>query len=127
MISAFDLMLLGSLVSAGGLVFLRQPEWLHLGRHSHHPVSTPERRDGLERAVRIAGTRWLTVGALSLYVAYVHGAEDGYLFGPWSDVIFHVTFVSTAWAVTAFRIKQSAERPPRHPNNHPLSQVSLSE
>jgi hypothetical protein len=88
MISTFDLTLLGGLVFAGGLVFLRR------GQSS-----------------AVAGGRWMAVGALTLFVAYVHGADDGYLFGPWSDVMFHVFFVSTAWGMTAFRIRRDAERP----------------
>lgn len=90
MISTFDLTLLGSLVSAGGLVFLRQG-----------------------KSAAIAGARWLTVGALTLFLAYAHGADDGYLFGPWSDVMFHVVFVSACWGATSFRMKQAAERPER--------------
>ncbi|HJT19510.1 MAG TPA: hypothetical protein VJ746_03515 [Nitrospira sp.] len=98
MISTFDLTLLGGLVSAGGMVFLRQ------GKSS-----------------AVAGARWLAVGALTLFVAYVHGADDGYLFSPWGDVMFHVFFVSTAWGMTAFRIKQSAERPHRKPTPDRIS------
>src|SRR5512143_652402 len=90
MISTFDLTLLGSLVSAGGLVFLRQG-----------------------KSAAIAGARWLTVGALTLFLAYAHGANDGYLFGPWSDVMFHVVFVSACWGATSFRMIQAAERPER--------------
>jgi hypothetical protein len=93
MISTFDLTLLGSLVSAGGLMFLRH------GKRQQHARSTA-----------LAAARWLTVGVLTLFIAYVHGAEEGYLFGPWSDVMFHVVFVSTCWATTAFRMKQAAER-----------------
>jgi hypothetical protein len=87
MISTFDLTLLGGLVCGGGMVFLRQ------GKSS-----------------AVAGARWLAIGALTLLVAYVHGADDGYFFGPWGDVMFHVLFVSTAWGMTAFRIKQAAAR-----------------
>ena len=134
MISTFDLTLMGSLVSAGGLVFLQQAKRPHLGhlgwkwlngRPSHHSGSTSESRNRLERSVTIAGTRWLTLGALTLFLAYVHGAEEGYLFGPWSDVIFHVTFVAGCWAMTAFRIKQSAEQPTGQANDSPIATVSL--
>ena len=79
MISTFDLTLLGSLVSAGGLVFLRQGKWPHadFGRF------TGGKPDVL---------------------------KEGYLFGPWADVLFHLVFVSTCWATTVFRIHQAAER-----------------
>ena len=116
MISTFDLTLLGILVSAGGLVFLRQGKRLHLGsrwfRGRTLPVGlTGEGRGNHERSTAVAGARWLTLGALTLFLAYFHGAEEGYLFGPWSDVMFHVVFVSTCWGMTAFRIKQAACQP----------------
>lgn len=85
MISTFDLALLGSLVSAGGLLFLRQG-----------------------KSAATAGSRWLTVGALTLLLAYAHGEEEGYLLGPWSDLMFHVVFVSTCWVATSFRVRQTA-------------------
>lgn len=128
MISTFDLILLGSLVSVGGLVFLQQAKWPHLGwrwlsrRQSTHSGSTPESRARLERSTTTAGARWLTLGALTLFLAYAHGAEEGYLFGPWSDVTFHVIFVSTCWGMTAFRMKQAAYRPDeRHSHSSPVS------
>jgi hypothetical protein len=116
MISTFDLTLLGSLVSAGGLVFVRQGKWPHLGSRwlrgrTLPAVMTGESRGNHERSTAVAGARWLTLGALTLFLAYFHGADEGYLFGPWSDVMFHVVFVSTCWGMTAFRIKQAAYQP----------------
>jgi hypothetical protein len=114
MISTFDLTLLGSLVSAGGLVFLRQGKWPYLGGSRlkrQQPANMeliPESRDGHERSSAVTGARWLTVGALTLFLAYFHGAEEGYFFGPWSDVMFHVVFVASCWGMTAFRMKQAA-------------------
>lgn len=131
MISTFDLTLLGSLVVFGGLVFLQQRKWPHFGkiwlsgRHAAHAESTPERRERLERSTALAGTRWLTVGALTLFIAYAHGGEAGYLIGPWSDVMFHVLFVSGCWGMTAFGIKRKAERPAGGTNDKSISPVSL--
>jgi hypothetical protein len=65
-----------------------------------------ERRQQHERSTLVEGARWLTVGALTLYVGALHGAEEGYLFGPWSDVMFHVLFVSTCWATAALRLNK---------------------
>ena len=116
MISTFDLTLLGTLVSAGGIVFLRLGKWPHLGSRRLPGYEaedfrlTSESRENHERSTAIAGARWLTVGVLTLFVAYAHGAEEGYFFGPWSDVMFHVIFVAACWGMTAFRIKQAAER-----------------
>jgi len=115
MISTFDLTLLGSLVSAGGLVFLRHGKWPYLSWSSLGIGKRPfelsaESRQQHGRSTALAGARWLTVGVLTLFIAYAHGAEEGYLFGPWSDVMFHVVFVSTSWATAAFRMKQAAER-----------------
>ena len=114
MISTFDLTLLGSLVSAGGLVFLRQGTWPHLSVHSlglgKRLELSAERRDQHARSTALAGARWLTVGALTLFVAYAHGAAEGYLFSPWTDVLFHIVFVATCWAATAYRMKQAAEQ-----------------
>ena len=132
MLSTFDLTLLGSLVSVGGLTFLGQAKWPHLGwkwyneRQSPNRKSTYESCDRLERSTAIAGARWLTVGALTLFVAYVHGAEEGYLFSPWGDVLFHVIFVSLCWGTTAFRMKQTAEQQTGQTNDGPLSALSLS-
>ena len=115
MLSTFDLTLLGSLVSVGGLVFLRQGKWPHLDLHwlgiSKRPIElTAESREHQARSTALAGARWLTVGALTLFVAYVHGAQEGYLFGPWTDVIFHIVFVASCWSFTAFRMQQAAEQ-----------------
>ena len=116
MISTFNLALLGSLVSAGGLVFLRQGKWPHFGSRwlrgrTLPAVMTGESRGNHHRSTAVAGARWLTLGALTLFLAYFHGADEGYLFGPWSDVMFHLVFVSTCWGMTAFRIKQAAYQP----------------
>ena len=107
MISTFDLTLLGSLVSAGGLVFLRHGKspylsWSSFGIGKRPFELSAESRQQHARSMALSGARWLTVGVLTLFVAYVHGAEGGYLFGPWSDVMFHVVFVSTCWATTHF-------------------------
>ena len=113
MISTFDLTLLGSLLSAGGLVLLRQGKWPHddfhrLRRGKRAIALTPETREQQARSTALAGARWLTVGALTLFIGYVHGEKDGYLFGPWADVMFHIAFVSACWATTVYRINQAA-------------------
>jgi hypothetical protein len=133
MISTFDLTLLGSLVTVGGLLFLLQAKWPHLrwkrlhGRRYPDPIPAPESLDRLGRSAAVAGARWLTVGALTLFVAYTRGAEEGYLFGPWGDVMFHVIFLSSCWAATVFRINQAAERPTCQTHDRPISTVSLTE
>ena len=115
MISTFDLLLLGGLVSIGGLALLSQRkrahgdiDWLIEAK----PVAelTVNGVEGRARLTALAGARWLTVGALTLFIAYAHGAEEGYLFGPWTDVIFHLVFVSTCWVTTIYRINQTAQR-----------------
>jgi hypothetical protein len=115
MISTFDLTLLGSMVSAGGLALLREGKWPHLnvGRLIGSKAGadlTGKTLDSHERSTALAGARWLTVGALTLFIAYAHGSETGYLFGPWSDVMFHFAFVFTCWATTLYRINQTALR-----------------
>lgn len=112
MISTFDLTLLGGLVSAGGFVLLRQGKWPHLDFHwltrGRRAIAlTPETREQQSRSTALAGARWLTVGALTLFIAYAHGEKDGYLFGPWTDIMFHIVFVSTCWATTVYRINQA--------------------
>lgn len=118
MLSTYDLTLLGSLVSAGGLAFLRQGKWPHLNVHwlagRTRTIELPaESREQHARSTALAGARWLTVGALTLFMAYVHGAKEGYLFGPWTDVMFHLVFVSTCWATTVYRINHAAHRSTR--------------
>ena len=113
MISTFDLTLLGSLVSAGGLVLLRRGKWPHpdfhwLRRGNRAIALTPEIQEQQARSTALAGARWLTVGALTLFIGYAHGEKDGYLFGPWADVMFHIAFVSICWATTVYRINQAA-------------------
>jgi hypothetical protein len=115
MISTFDLTLLGSLVSVGGLLFLRHGKWPALGLHGFGIGMPPrtfsaESRERHARSTALAAARWLTVGALTLFFAFAQGAEEGYLFGPWSDVMFHVVFVSACWAATAFRMNRAAEQ-----------------
>lgn len=133
MLSTFDLTLLGSLVSTGGLLFLRRAKRPSLGwrrlteRQSADWKTNSEGRDKLERCTAITGARWLTVGILTLFVAYAHGAEEGYLFGPWSDVMFHVVFVSACWGTTAFRMKQAAEHPTGQTKDGPISSLSIPE
>jgi hypothetical protein len=114
MISTFDLTLLGSLVSVGGLLFLRHGKWPYLGLHGLATGKPPskfsaESREHHARSTALAAARWLTVGALTLFFAYAQGADEGYLFGPWSDVMFHVIFVSACWTATAFRMNRAAE------------------
>ena len=114
-ISTFDLTLLGSLVSAGGLVFLRQGKWPHLDLHrlgigKRTSEMNPESLEHHARSTMLVGARWLTVGALTLFIAFAHGAKEGYLFGPWIDVFFHIAFVASCWSFTAFRMQQAAER-----------------
>ena len=113
--STFDLTLLGILVCAGGFLFLRQGKWPHVDLSRLWIGKRPCEltAEGLEHHARstvLAGTRWLTVGALTLFIAYAHGAKEGYLFGPWTDVLFHLVFVAGCWSLTAFRMQQSAER-----------------
>ncbi len=114
MISTFDLTLLGSFVSVGGILFLSRGKRLHFSARwltGREPIiMSEESREQHQRSAALAGARWLTIGALTLFVGLVHGAEEGYLFGPWSDVMFHFVFVSTCWTTTAFRIKQTAAR-----------------
>jgi hypothetical protein len=115
MMSTFDLTLLGSLVSAGGLAFLSQGQWPSLSVDSlgigKRPSGlTAEHREHHARAAALAGARWLTVGALTLFMAYVQGADEGYLFGPWTDILFHLVFVSTGWVATAYRMNQAVEK-----------------
>ncbi|HKT36026.1 MAG TPA: hypothetical protein VJR03_14455 [Nitrospira sp.] len=114
MISTFDLTLLGTLVCAGGLMFLRLGKWpflrvpsLGIGRQ--RDVSA-ESRNHHTHSAALAAARWLTVGVLTLFVAYAHGADEGFLFDPWTDVAFHLIFVSACWTMTAYRMKQAAEQ-----------------
>jgi hypothetical protein len=104
MISTFDLTLLGSLVSSGGLAFLAWPSVVMRFRGGGMT-------DGQRRGLILAAARWLTVGPLCLFLARTHGAESGYLFGPWGDVLFHIAFLGSCWFATAFRITQSAHQP----------------
>ena len=109
MISTFDLTLLGSFVSAGGILFLcrgKRPFGSRRLTAERSIILSEEGREQDERASLLEAARWLTVGILTLFVGLLHGADEGYLFGPWSDVMFHVVFVSTCWATAALRINK---------------------
>lgn len=133
MISTFDLTLLGALVSAGGLLFLLSAHRLHLGfgrfmrAADQNGPGSGRTGEHAKHSARMAGVRWLTVGALTLFLAYTHGADEGYLFGPWADVMFHVTLLSACWTATAYRINQASGQPaaeaPTAPNA-PLSSTA---
>jgi hypothetical protein len=110
LISTFDLTLLGGFVSAGGILFLcrgKRPQFRARWLSAERPIiMSEESREQHERSTLLEAIRWLTVGALTLFVGLLHGAEEGYLFGPWSDVMFHVVFVSTCWTTAALRINR---------------------
>ncbi|HEX2056448.1 MAG TPA: hypothetical protein VHF07_08135, partial [Nitrospiraceae bacterium] len=110
MISTFDLILLGSLISLGGLMFLLRAYWPQSISTPSAPSSaviTTSNMEGLEirrRAEATAGVRWLTVGALALFLGATRGSDAGYLFDFWSDLAFHTALLSGCWAATSFRI-----------------------
>ena len=104
MISAFDLILLGGLVSLGGLIFLYRA-------YRCQPTGSTEVTAPRQRAEAMAGVRWLTVGALALFIGYTRGSDSGYLFDFWSDLAFHTALLSGCWAATVFRIKRAGGTP----------------
>ena len=104
MISAFDLILLGGLVSLGGLIFLYRA-------YRCQPTGSSEVTAPRQRAEAMAGVRWLTVGALALFVGYTRGSDSGYLFDFWSDLAFHTALLSGCWAATVFRINRAGAKP----------------
>jgi hypothetical protein len=104
MISAFDLILLGGLVSLGGLIFLYRA-------YRCQPTGSSEVTAPRQRAEAMAGVRWLTVGALALFIGYTRGSDSGYLFDFWSDLAFHTALLSGCWAATVFRIKRVGGKP----------------
>jgi hypothetical protein len=112
MISTFDLILLGSLISLGGLVFLFRAYRSQSLGSPIQMASTAMKSSGdgfheaRHRAETMAGVRWLTVGALALFIGYTRGADSGYLFDFWSDLAFHTALLSGCWAATVFRIKR---------------------
>ncbi len=114
MISTYDLVLLGSLISLGGVGFLFRGyrsssiAWRRGG--DSNGKSSEDRQDNRGRAESVAGVRWLTVGALTLFIGYTRGAESGYLFGPWTDILFHVGLLSVCWAATVSRLQKPRAR-----------------
>lgn len=114
MMSMFDLILLGSLISLGGIGFLIRGYWRpSIGaQRETASVGRSGADEGLDtdqqRAETMAGVRWLTVGALALFIGYTRGAESGYLFNLWTDVFFHVGLLSVCWAATAVRLKRAS-------------------
>jgi hypothetical protein len=135
MISTFDFFLLGGLISLGGLVFLLR---------AYRPQSTGSPLDIVfavmrsrdtgpnetrQRAEAMAGVRWLTVGALALFMGNTRGSDSGYLFDFWADLMFHTALLSGCWVATAFRINRNrtGETPALRPvpaTNSPASPIS---
>jgi hypothetical protein len=131
MISTFDLILLGGLVSLGGLTFLFRA---YRPRSAASPAGIASavmgtrstgRNESRHRAEAMAGVRWLTIGALALFVGYTRGSDSGYLFDFWGDLMFHTALLSGCWAATAFRINRTDRvqtlRPARPSNLHASS------
>ena len=112
MINTFDLILIGSLISLGGLIFLFRAYRLRpTGTPPEIPTAvmksrTPGLAETHQRAEAMAGVRWLTIGALTLFIGYTRGCNSGYLFDFWSDLLFHTALLSGCWAATVFRIKR---------------------
>ena len=104
MMSTFDLILLGSLISLGGISFLFRAYW---GPSIRARTRVTKRHEGAHRAEVLAAGRWLTIGALAFFIGYTRGADTGYLIGLWSDVIFHAVLLSGCWAATVFRINRA--------------------
>ncbi len=108
-ISAFDLFVLGTLVSLGGMLFLARAYWrasLPEGAADpmlagHNPVRL--RNEILQHSHTKAAVRWLTIGAIAFILGATRGSETGYLFGPWSDIFAHAAVLSLSWVVTASR------------------------
>jgi hypothetical protein len=133
MISTFDLILLGGLISLGGLVFLFRayrpqsvgsPAGIVSARMGNSSIGRNETR---QRAEAMAGVRWLTIGALALFVGYTRGSDSGYLFDFWGDLMFHTALLSGCWAATAFRINRTEKKrtfEPARASNLPASTPS---
>jgi hypothetical protein len=116
MISTYDLVLLGLLISLGGIAFLFRAyrrQSINSRRHTTfdnmQKISEDFHGDH-HRAEFTAGVRWLTLGALTLFIGYTRGAESGYIFGLWTDILFHVGLLSVCWFATFYRLKYVPER-----------------
>lgn len=129
MISTFDLSLMGGLISFGGLLFFllgtRRRAAAGLGASVKGMRESESLHDSRQRAEFLAGMRWLTVGALVLFVGLTRGTAAGYLFDLWTDIAFHVGILSACWAATAYRVKHVGGRPaPRSSSPLPANPAS---
>lgn len=108
-ISAFDLFVLGTLVSLGGMLFLAKAYWrpsvpegmAEIPPGGPNPVLL--RREFLRHSHTTAGVRWLTIGTIAFFLGATRGNETGYFFGPWTDIFLHGAVLSLSWLVTAAR------------------------
>lgn len=110
MMSTYDLLLLGCLISLGGIGFLFRGyrQCLITSRciiSAGMQNRTEEIHADHRSAETMAGVRWLTVGALILFIGSTRGADSGYIFGLWTDVLFHVGLLSICWFATLYRLK----------------------
>jgi hypothetical protein len=85
---AFDLIVLGILVSAGGGLFLVKAYWR---KPRAAPMAPPQaalvcpstlRQQIHQHLHALTGVRWLTVGALALVLGVTRGEEAGHCPGP---------------------------------------------
>jgi hypothetical protein len=110
-IGAFDLLVLGTLVSVGGAAFIAKAYW-------RTPLSETVKRTPVAQAnpvlIRhqihqhlhaLAGVRWLAVGAVALFLGVTRGEEAAYFFGPWADVLVHAAVLSLSWVATVARTR----------------------
>lgn len=109
---AFDLIVLGALVSVGGALFLAKAYW------SRPHSDPPEGRQVHQHLHALAGVRWLTVGAIALVLGVTRGEAARYFIGPWSDALIHTVVLSMFWVATGVRTQRLTRkglRPPRLP------------
>lgn len=103
-VSGFHLLVLGVLVSLGGLLLLAKRRWRPApaagalcGR------SLAVREETIRHSETMAGTRWLTIGALALAIGLARGGETSYFVGFWEDIVLHVGVLSVSWVATVAR------------------------
>lgn len=106
-VSGFHLLVLGVLVSLGGLLLLAKRRWrpAPAGDGALCGRSTALREETIRHSEAMAGTRWLTIGGLALAIGLARGGETSYFVGFWEDIFLHVGVLSISWVATVARAK----------------------
>jgi hypothetical protein len=110
-LSAFDLIVLGTLVLTGGGLLIAKGRRPHRATGLHlAPLSSEMQQEIYQHLHTVAGVRWLTVGSVALVLGITRGEEASYFFGPFIDAALHTVVLSLSWVATSVRTRHMTNK-----------------